>query len=83
MQDADIALVYFSPEVISHKKLEPISPELVKENFGTNNVIVFTNTKDFIEKLENTTWENTNLLLMSSGNFDGINLNEFAKKLLS
>src|SRR5690606_31894107 len=33
MEEADIALVYFSPEVVAHKKLEIISAETVEKAF--------------------------------------------------
>ena len=82
MEGADEAYVYFSPEVVHHKKLEPISAELVRESFGTSNVRVFTNSNELTNHLRTITWENANLLLMSSGNFDGVDLNGFAKELI-
>jgi UDP-N-acetylmuramate: L-alanyl-gamma-D-glutamyl-meso-diaminopimelate ligase len=82
MAEADEAFVYYSPEVVQHKKLESISPELVKASFGTSNVTVFTESDAITAKLRSMSWENTNLLLMSSGNFDGVDLNAFAKELL-
>lgn len=82
MEGADVAFVYFSPEVVHHKKLEEISAELVRESFGTANITVFTDSKTLTDKLKDMKWENSNLLLMSSGNFDGVDLNSFAKELL-
>ena len=71
MTSADEAIVYYSPEVVKHKKLEPISKELVAQCFG-GNVIVLNDTAEVLNKLQSNTWENTVLLMMSSGNFDGI-----------
>ena len=82
MAEADLAFVYFSPEVVHHKKLEEISADLVRDSFGTSNITVFTDSKLLAEKLREMKWENSNLLLMSSGNFDGVDLNEFAKELM-
>jgi len=82
MEAADVAFVYFSPEVVHHKKLEEISADLVRESFGTSNMTVFTDSKSLTDKLKEMKWENSNLLLMSSGNFDGVDLNLFAKSLL-
>jgi len=82
MEGADEAYVYFSPEVVQHKKLEPISAELVRESFASSNVRVFTNSNELTNHLRTLTWENANLLLMSSGNFDGVDLNGFAKELI-
>jgi len=82
MEQADEAFVYFSPEVVQHKKLEEISAELVRESFATENVTVFTDSKSLTDRLKEMKWENANLLLMSSGNFDGVDLNGFASTLL-
>lgn len=82
MEGADQAFVYFSHEVVHHKKLEPISAELVRESFGSSNVKVFTNSNELTNHLRTMNWSNANLLLMSSGNFDGVDLNGFAKELI-
>jgi len=71
MNKADHALVYFNPEVVDHKKLDPISIELVKTAFG-NNVIVVNETNKVLEFIKNFNFENKVLLMMSSGTFDGI-----------
>lgn len=82
MEGADEAYVYFSPEVVHHKKLEPISAELVRDSFASDNVRVFTDSTALMNHLRTVRWENANLLLMSSGNFDGVDLNAFAKELI-
>ena len=82
MSEADIAYVYFNPEVVAHKKLPAISEEMVADGFATSNVKVFSDTEKLQNVLLNTKWENTNLLFMSSGNFSGIDFFEFADKLL-
>ena len=83
MDEADIAFVYFSSEVVKHKKLEPISAQIVADAFASPNVVVFTDSTDLVNQLKEMNWENSNLLLMSSGNFHGIDLNAFAKELLA
>lgn len=82
MAEADIAYVYFNPKVIEHKRLTPITAEEVREAFGTKNVEVFTESLALQLKLQSLDFTNTALLMMSSGTFDGINVNEFAKQLL-
>lgn len=79
---ADEAIVYFNPNTIRHKRLEMISAEEVKKAFNCPNLLVYTESNMLIKKLQSYSLENTNLLLMSSGNFDGINLKEFARLLL-
>ena len=83
MAEADLAFVYFNPKVIEHKRLTPITAEEVQEAFGTENVEVFTESEALQDKLRSLSYENTALLMMSSGTFDGINVKEFATQLLS
>ena len=83
MINADKAYVYFSPKVVEHKKLPPISAELVKNAFASQNVTVFTDSEQLITQLKKENLENSNLLLMSSGNFNGVDLNAFAQDLIS
>jgi len=83
METADKAYVYFSPKVVEHKKLPPISKELVKNAFASDNVTVFTDSDELIKQLRKENLTDTNLLLMSSGNFNGVDLNTFAEELIS
>jgi len=73
---ADEAFVYFNPHTIAHKKLENLDEKEVLKAFGGNNVSVFTDSNILVEKLKNIDLKNSVLLMMSSGNFDGI---DFAK----
>ncbi len=82
MQYADEALVYFNPEVIEHKKLSQISAEEVASAFASDNVKVFTDTQVLQKELRQKEWSNTNLLFMSSGNFSGINFQDFSHELV-
>lgn len=81
MQQADEALVYFNPKVIEHKRLTPITAREVEDAFG-GNVRVFTSSEMMQEYMRQKTYDNTALLMMTSGTFDGINISEFAKSLL-
>ncbi len=76
MEKADQAIVYFSPETLKHKKLKPISKKQVETAFGTNNIIVCTRPDEIIKILENTPVKNTNFLIMSSGNFSGLDFKQ-------
>jgi len=83
MESADKAYVYFSPEVVAHKKLEPISKEDVLKAFGKGNITVFTDSADLLMEIEQDNWENKTLVMMSSGNFDGVDFAELAQDLAS
>lgn len=83
MAAADEAYVYYNDHTISHKKLEPITPEEVKQAFNSENVIVYNDSKALFKMLKQKDWNNKVLLLMSSGNFDGIDLNDFGEQLIN
>ena len=82
MEQADMAFVYYNPEVIQHKRLKEIDPEQVKNAFGGNNLEVFTDSAALQAKLRSLNYDNTALLFMTSGNFSGVQLIEFAEELL-
>lgn len=82
MELADEAIVYFNPHTIAHKKLKPITPEQVKMAFGGTNLEVIIDSSVIQEKLKSMDWANKNLLLMTSGNFDGMDFNILASQLI-
>jgi len=82
MDSADHAIVFFKEETIAHKKLDPISKEEVKEAFRRDDLEVFTTSDKLQERLLEIDYSNANLLMMSSGNFGGIDVNAFAQKVL-
>lgn len=83
MKDADEAYVYFNPKTLEHKKLDPISKEEVKNAFNSENVSVYTSSEELIDLLEAKQWSNSNLLMMTSGNFDGVDFTELGSKLFT
>ncbi len=83
MEAADEAFVYFNPHTIEHKKLAPLTTEQVRLAFGTNNVQVFTDSQKLMDLLRTMDWNNSNLLLMTSGNFDGVDFVKLADELLT
>jgi len=83
MSTADEACVYYSNHTLEHKKLEAITPEQVKAAFGSDNVTIYNDSDELFNMLKEKDWNNKVLLLMSSGNFDGKNLNDFGKKIIS
>lgn len=81
MERADHALVYFSPKVVEHKKLEPISKEQVFNGFG-GGVTVVTSTEEVLTFINEHMSPNTALLMMSSGNFDGIDYDQLGEEII-
>ena len=83
MAEADVAYVYFNPKVVEHKRLTPITKEEVAGAFATPNIRVFTDSEELQQALKGMEYRNTALLMMSSGTFDGMNINEFVTSLLT
>lgn len=79
----DEAIVYYNPKTITHKKLEDINEQEVVEAFNNKELKVFTDSEMLEQYLSEKNWKNTNLLMMSSGNFDGIDLSKMSEKLLA
>jgi UDP-N-acetylmuramate: L-alanyl-gamma-D-glutamyl-meso-diaminopimelate ligase len=82
MDAADLAIVYFNPQTIEHKKLEPITEQQVAEAFDSPGLMVLTDSDELFAFLKSQDWKSTNLLLMTSGNFSGKNLKELAGELV-
>ena len=79
LDKADIKIVNYDPEALKIKRMEMISPEDIKKAFGDESILVFTSSKelhDYITQLDKT---NKVFLMMSSGSFGGMNLNEVFK----
>jgi UDP-N-acetylmuramate: L-alanyl-gamma-D-glutamyl-meso-diaminopimelate ligase len=81
MELADEAIVYFNPHTIEHKKLKPITEEQVKKAFGGKNISVCTSSQQLLNDLLKMDFEDKNLLMMSSGNFDGIDFKELGNTI--
>jgi UDP-N-acetylmuramate: L-alanyl-gamma-D-glutamyl-meso-diaminopimelate ligase len=81
IDDADIAYIYYSPQTLKQKKLASITEKMVTAAFGNPDLSVITDTETLFNQLKKLDWNNSNLLLMSSGNFGGFDLNTFAGEL--
>ncbi len=81
LDPADMAIVYFNPLTLEHKKLPPLTGDQVKKAFGRTGLEVYTDAEPLICKLRGSIRDNMNLLIMTSGNFDGIDLEGLAREL--
>jgi UDP-N-acetylmuramate: L-alanyl-gamma-D-glutamyl-meso-diaminopimelate ligase len=81
MNDADEAIVYFNPHTIAHKKLKPITEEQVLNYFNRKDLKVFTDSNTLVTYLKSKSLKNHVLLMMSSGNFDGIDFKQLSTEL--
>lgn len=76
LDTADIAVVFYSPEALQIKRMQAISSKEIQDAFQKPNLIVHTDPKVFQEFLKNRKFEETALLLMSSGNYGGLDFEE-------
>lgn len=81
MADADVAVVYFNPKTIEHKKLPPISSEKIFQSFDRSDIKVINDSMQLINFLNTEDKQQVVYLMMSSGTFDGLNLKSFAESL--
>lgn len=81
MVEADIAIVYFNPHTVSHKKLQPITEEMILKSFANPNIRVFTDSVSMQKELSKISIDGSVFLLMSSGTFDGMNMQEFGMNI--
>ncbi|MCF2503873.1 Mur ligase domain-containing protein [Dyadobacter sp. CY107] len=82
LKAADVAVVYYNPQTVEHKRLEPISEEDIRLAFKRDDLNVFTDSSQMVSFLKSLTWENANLLLMSSGTYGDLDLKALATELL-
>ncbi|MDA0317020.1 MAG: Mur ligase family protein [Bacteroidetes bacterium] len=73
LASADEAVVFYSPTALKIKQLNPISSEQIANAFQHKNLTIYTDPIEFQEFLKTQNYSNTSLLLMSSGNYGGLN----------
>jgi len=69
---ADVAVVFYSPHAVEIKKLEPVTHEQIAIAFERDDLIIYTNPEDFKNFLFSQDFDNKALLLMSSGDYGGL-----------
>jgi UDP-N-acetylmuramate: L-alanyl-gamma-D-glutamyl-meso-diaminopimelate ligase len=73
---ADVAVVFYSPHAVQIKKLEEVTHEQIATAFERDDLIIYTNPADFKDFLFSQNFDNKSLLLMSSGNYGGLDFDE-------
>ncbi len=73
---ADVAVVFYSPDAVKIKQLEEVTYDQIAKAFNREDLIIYTNPTEFKEYLFHLNFDNSALLLMSSGNYGGLNFDE-------
>lgn len=82
MDAADVAVVFFNPEVVVHKQLAEITVPDVEKAFAKRGLKVFTDGEQLKQFLAKQKLSHANLLLMTSGNLSGIDVSALAKEII-
>ncbi len=82
LEKTDIAVVFYSKHALQIKGLPELPESYVLEGFDKNGLLVMTDKNALEQWLHAQDYSNTNLVLMSSGNYDGIDLPSFAPTLI-
>lgn len=81
LDKADEAVVFYSPHAVKIKRLKEVSEQQIAKAFKRDDLIIYTDPKEFKDFLFSRDLANTALLLMSSGNYGGLDFDE-VKNLL-
>jgi UDP-N-acetylmuramate: L-alanyl-gamma-D-glutamyl-meso-diaminopimelate ligase len=81
MDGADKAAVFYAAHALEIKKLPPLSAEKVLTGFDRTDLEVFNQPAQLLQWLSQQDYQNTIVLLMSSGNFNGADMLTFAKTI--
>lgn len=81
MDKADAAVVFYSKHALALKRMPDLPAEKVIAGFDKEGLLVITNKEQLQDWLQKQSFTNTNLVLMSSGNYDGIDMLTFAQQI--
>jgi len=77
LSQATQAVVYYDKEALSLKGMQAMHIDEIQKAFNNPSLQVFTNANDFHQYLFQQEYKNTSLLMMSSGNYGGLDWKGF------
>jgi UDP-N-acetylmuramate: L-alanyl-gamma-D-glutamyl-meso-diaminopimelate ligase len=81
MDKADVAIVFFSKHALELKRMPDLPKQKVIDGFGRKDLVVINDKNELLEKLQQQNFINSNLVFMSSGNYDALDVAAFAKNI--
>ena len=81
MNGPDISYVYYNPKTLIHKNITNFSKDLVLASFQRKDLCVFTDNQLCFSSLNSNLSSNSVVLFMSSGDFGGLDLEDFSQNL--
>lgn len=82
MNAADEAVVFYSRHALELKRLPELRKESVMDGFQTKGLIVLNHRSELESWLETIEIQNSVIIFMSSGNYDGVDIEGFAKRII-
>lgn len=81
MDKADSAAVFYSKHALELKRMPELPKQTVENGFKKEGLAVITDKDELLDWLSKQSYSNANLVLMSSGNYNGLDVNNFAEKI--
>jgi UDP-N-acetylmuramate: L-alanyl-gamma-D-glutamyl-meso-diaminopimelate ligase len=81
MDKADMAVVFYSKHALELKRMPDLPTEKVYEGFGKEGLLVLNDKESLWDWLQKQSFTQSNLVFMSSGNYDGLDMLTFAKQI--
>jgi UDP-N-acetylmuramate: L-alanyl-gamma-D-glutamyl-meso-diaminopimelate ligase len=81
MDKADVAVVFYAKHALELKRMPDLPKSMVVEGFNKEGLIVMNDKEELQNWLTSQQYKNANVLLMSSGNYDGLDVATFAKQI--
>jgi UDP-N-acetylmuramate-alanine ligase len=82
LESADEAIIFYDPEALKIKNRVPIPPEVIMQSFAHKNLVVFTDANELNDMLLAKDYNETVLVMMSSGNFGGMDWSALQQQFL-
>jgi len=80
LDKADVAVVYYNPSTLAHKQMEAITEEELRKAFERTDLKLFTDSAELAAFLVQQASDNMSLVLMSSGNFNNLDMQALAQR---
>ncbi|HEX6914449.1 MAG TPA: Mur ligase family protein [Chitinophagaceae bacterium] len=80
---ADTGVVFYSRHALELKRMPELPKDKVLQGFQKPGLLVMTDKEELWNFLQQQDFRNSSVLLMSSGNYDGLDITGFAKRITS
>lgn len=81
LSKADIGIVFYSKHALEIKRLPDLPADIIQKGFNQPGLLVMNDKRQLEDWLAKNDFSNSNIVLMSSGNYDGIDMLTFAERI--